>query len=217
VSKQSNDAESHDHCPPRLSDRSRLIRSDGLTFDWDARFNIVARPRNGTPAGQQYAMLRTLLADRFKLRVHHETRPMPGYALTEGRKGRLAPQLRLSRIDCTAPYNNPVRLLRLIEGRDVCDVPDIGAISNVMVLRSPGAIRELARRLQELVDMPVLDETQLPGNYQWTLSIPRTAVEEADIARVNTALREQLGLMLEWKSVPVDFLVIDSVEMPSEN
>ena len=69
------------------------------------------------------------------------------------------------------------------------------------------------------VDRPVLDRTGLKGNYAFALKFsPATAVNaDPDRPQFMTALQEQLGLKLESTHAPVDVLVIDSVERPSDN
>src|SRR5688572_7320751 len=67
------------------------------------RFDIVARPPENAPANQAMPMLRSLLADRFKLVTHTETKEQPIYALVPARAdGRLGAQLKRSTLDCTA-------------------------------------------------------------------------------------------------------------------
>src|SRR5688572_24686942 len=72
-----------------------------LDFD---RFDIVGRGAEGTPTAMRPAMLRRLLADRFGLVTHTETREQPVYALVLARSdGRLGPQLKRSPLPCGAP------------------------------------------------------------------------------------------------------------------
>ena len=64
------------------------------------RFDIQGKPPDGAEPGSTRAMLRTLLTDRFKLRVHREKRELPVYALTVAREGRFGPAFRASSVDC---------------------------------------------------------------------------------------------------------------------
>ena len=66
------------------------------------RFDVQGKPPDNTKPADRRAMLRALLEDRFKLRVHRETRQMPVYALTVAREGRLGPNLKPSKFNCEA-------------------------------------------------------------------------------------------------------------------
>jgi uncharacterized protein (TIGR03435 family) len=66
------------------------------------RFDVLAKPPDNTQPAERRAMMRALLEDRFKLRVHREMRQMPVYALTVAGEGRLGPNLAQSRFDCQA-------------------------------------------------------------------------------------------------------------------
>ncbi len=195
---------------------------DKQAFLWEARFDIQAKPPDGAAPGQQYAMLRALLADRFKLRVHRETRPTPVYALTVVRPGRLGPALRPSTVDCAASHNDFTRLREFADARGtdrrrICGVDQYGSGPDEILVRSAGPMTELANSLT-ILDRPVVDETGLSGLFEWTLTFGSSqAAIDAGRTRIGTAIQEQLGLRLERKIVPYDVLVIDSVEMPSEN
>jgi len=69
------------------------------------------------------------------------------------------------------------------------------------------------------IDRPVLDRTGLKASYAFTLKFapPQSTNPDPDRPQFMTALQEQLGLKLESTRAPVDVLVIDSVERPSEN
>jgi uncharacterized protein (TIGR03435 family) len=72
------------------------------------RFDIVAKAENSAAPEQLWLMLRTLLAERFKLAVHNETRELPVFALVVARSdGTLGPQLRHSDVDCVAAAAGP--------------------------------------------------------------------------------------------------------------
>ena len=86
---------------------------------------------------------------------------------------------------------------------------------------SGATLRDVAFSLSRMLDRPVVDETGLPGAYRFELtwdpnagSVNRAADDRASLF---TALREQLGLRLDARKGPVEFLVIDSVERPVED
>jgi len=202
----------------------RLVvpRDSPLFSSWDLRFDIQAKPPDNAPPGQQFAMLRTLLADRFKLRAHSETRETPVYALSVVREGRLGPLLRSSSVQCNALHDSTA-FKEFVEarggdGRVLCNAPRDGSIPGERVIRSAGPIGDLVKSLNVTMDRPVLDETGLAGTFEWTLSFGATQEAiAAGATRIGTAIQEQLGLKLERKTAPFEVLVIDSVEMPAEN
>ena len=200
-----------------------IVPMDNPLFsNFDLRFDIQAKPPDNISPGQQHAMLRNLLADRFKLRAHNETRQTPVYALVVLREGSLGPSLRPSSVNCGALHDS-TRLREFIDARGadgfrLCDAPREGSIPGQRVIRSAGAIGELVNSLNVTMDRPVLDETRLTGTFEWTLTFASNQEAiEAGATRIGTAIQEQLGLKLERKDAPFDVLVIDAVEMPSEN
>jgi uncharacterized protein (TIGR03435 family) len=180
-------------------------------------------------------MMQTLLAERFKLSVHHELREGPIYSLVlTNRDGRLGPQLRRSETDCNA-----------IAGRGQItaappappppppssgQVPTCGIQVGLGVLRIGGQnIPAIARLLSRAVGRPVIDHTELKGAFDLTLDfdvsgLPGFATppgvnppNTADKPSLYTALQEQGGLKLETGRGPIDILIIDHAEQPISN
>jgi uncharacterized protein (TIGR03435 family) len=203
--------------------------------DWIAleRFDIDARtatPPAGGPDGL-LPLVRTLLAERFGLRVHTETRELPAFLLTYARKNRtLGPQIRPTEADCSssATATAPDRK-SILESWPPCGMVYVvsytdGAGSVKMRLRRSGVtMQEFAPTLQGAVGRPVLDGTGLDGRYDIEYSYapqPNTASTIAALQNVpflGAALEEQLGLKLESERTEVPVLVIDSVDRPSDN
>ena len=174
--------------------------------------------------------LRGLLADRFQLVAHNETRQLPIYALVVARTdGRLGSNLVRSTTDCVA-------LIAAARGGDsprapVGDqAPPCGARSGFGRLSGNSlGLAQLASFLAPFVDRAVLDRTDLTGifnfDFTWTpdqpspntVSADERAVLPRNIASIFTEVQEQLGLKLEPTKGPVDVLVIDHVEKPSED
>jgi uncharacterized protein (TIGR03435 family) len=155
----------------------------------------------GMDAGKarKEAMVRALLADRFKLKVHIETRELPVYFLVAG-KGK--PNL-------GDPQLNGTTINR---GRDHLEV------------QGGDSVALLAEELAEEVGRPVIDKTGIVGRYdlrlRWTHddAIASGAAPAPDAPpSIFTALEEQLGLKLASSKGPVKVLVVDHAEMPSEN
>ena len=171
--------------------------------DWidSARFDIVARAPDGVP--RDIAMLRTLLTDRFRLKTHIETRQIPVYALRLARDDRrFGPQLRASTLDCAATRCTASVLSGKIETHGY-------------------SMRQVAQLLTGNIDRMVIDRTELNGLYDlelaWTADNGAADVVTRDAPGLFTALVEQLGLKLQPAVGPVDVLVIDSVQRPTED
>jgi bla regulator protein blaR1 len=202
-------------------------RSEGIQrFDqlvgapsWIAvdRFDVVGKA--GADAGARngqnlvLAMLRSLLRDRFRLRVHSETRSMSGYALVvERRDAKLGPRLRQSTTRCPddgVPDPDPDRW---------CGIRAAGGVitgRNVSVAQLAGNLSGYPA-----VDRFVTDRTGLTGRYDFTLEYAPGFLEPGDAVSTPgpslfTALTEQLGLTLRSEMLVVPVLVIDTVEKPS--
>ena len=189
------------------------------------RFDINAKPPDGAPAGQVHAMLRMLLAERFNLSAHIETRPVPIFALKMANEGRMGPNLRASKYDC-AEY----RKARTVNpstpeptdanGRGWC-VATIATLPDGMSFRDAGTLDQLIRDIQNDFDRPIADRTGLRGLFEWELAVQPSlggrGLPWSNLPLMPTALREQLGVKLESEMAPYDVVVIDSVELPMPN
>lgn len=156
-------------------------------------YDILAKADHPAGEPELLTMLQPLLADRFRLQLHHETRTIPGYTLTVAKGG------------IRAALTDPGRHSSGNGGRGFFDV-----------MASPPST--LTFRLSALLGRPVIDMTgekrRFDFHLRWT---PDDAPQTSDSPSLLTALREQLGLKLESKKVSVDVLVIDRAELPSEN
>ena len=181
------------------------------------RFDITTRGGDRqVTQNDARAMLQTLLADRFKLAVHHETREFSVYALRLTRvDGRLGPSMRRPDADCFVGRGAPPPPPQPGDSRPmVC-----GFTESAGDLNARGVdMAALAIELTEYTDRPVVDQTGLKGNFYLSLKwSPDASAADANLPSIFTAVREQLGLKLEGIKGPVDVLVIDRVEMPSED
>ena len=193
------------------------------------KFDVIATTDPGASQEQVFLMLRALLAERFKLVVHRETRDLPIYALVIARKdGRLGPRLRPSNMDCSAvPSDSPTA--SAAAGGFVAE-PCKG-LRNVPGKATGRAVTipTLARLMSGWVDdhRPVEDRTGLTGNFDidldWTPDRPLPAdapalpATDSNGAGLFTALQEQLGLKVESTKNSIDMLVVDHAEHPTEN
>jgi uncharacterized protein (TIGR03435 family) len=187
-----------------------------LTSD---RFDIVAA---GPASAPLPGLLKQLLADRFTLRAHFETRDLPIYALTLARKdGTLGPKLRRNEADCAAIAAGRVSGERcggtIMPGH-------VEARGMTMALVTSGLAR-----LMPNVGRPVVDRTGLTGSFDIELTwmpdqpvvttmpnVPMPAIDP-DAPSLFTALQEQLGLKLDAQRGPVQVLVIDHADPPTGN
>jgi uncharacterized protein (TIGR03435 family) len=147
--------------------------------------------------GQYRALLRGLLTDRFQLKVHWETRQSDVYALVIAKGG---PKLTESPDPSKAPGLNTNKQSH--QGR-------MTATNAPMLYLSSNLGNQLSRT--------VIDKTGLQGKYDWTLVWDPDPSADSTSPSLFTAVQEQLGLKLDPQKGPVETLVIDSVEHPSEN
>ena len=205
------------------------------------RYDIQARA-SGNPTKDQFRlMMQVLLADRFKLAIHYETRQLPVLLLVLDKPGKLGPQLQQHPEDspCSTAPSAPGLSPTVAGGfPEPC-----GAISDVQP-STPGRFRAGARNMPIAtianslavlgnlgssgnIDRPILDKTGVAGKFdfvvEWTPELngsrPAGATFQPDPTGPTfmEALKEQLGLKLEPQKGPVDVIVIDHVEQPSEN
>jgi uncharacterized protein (TIGR03435 family) len=188
------------------------------------RYDVIARAGNRPSREEEELMMRGLLAERFKFRGHIEQREIPVFALVIARPDRSLPSglVRLP-VDCAAlgearRRGETVNPTPLPDGSAPCGYSMRGGTQ--LVLTSRGIPMErLADSLGSAAGRVVIDRTDLKGDYAFTLTydLPRTDGGNGDIPTVFTALPEQLGLRLESSRAPVDTLVIDQLERPSQN
>jgi uncharacterized protein (TIGR03435 family) len=166
-----------------------------------AWYEVEGRAAEGTTLtiDQARAMLRTLLADRFKLAIHRESKSTPVYALTVDKQGH-----KLSS-----------------EPTGVCPSPKLSFWLGPGTLTSckpEMSISQIVFALNREVDRPVVDRTNLTGRYSFTLKWSADPLASAGAApSIFTAVQEQLGLRLEPSTEPIDAIVIDHAEPPTPN
>jgi uncharacterized protein (TIGR03435 family) len=145
-------------------------------------------------------MLRTLLAGRFQLQIHREMKETPVYELVVGKNG--------SKLKAAAPDTKGGYVSR-------------GSSTGQMRMEATkGTMEQLARQLSVTAGRPVIDKTGLAGYYAYTLDwMPanRPLEPDSDTPSMFTAVQEQLGLKLESAKAPIEMLIIDRAEKPSEN
>jgi bla regulator protein BlaR1 len=144
-------------------------------------------------------LVQSLLEDRFKLKMHYEKREMPVYALVIARKdGTLGPQLRVSTTDCEK--ERPKCRLQFLTGHYTF---------------GSATLDTLATSLSGPAGRLVLERTGLSGKFD--LELEWAAEAGSDKPSIFAAVQEQLGLKLESVREPVDVVVIDHIERPTED
>jgi uncharacterized protein (TIGR03435 family) len=166
--------------------------------DWlgDDKFDIAAKQPGGAAQDQMRAMLRSLLAERFGLVAHFESKSLSGYALIPGKK---PPTL----------HEKPANV-------GVNTHSGGGRLNATNV-----SMADLAGLLSRQLDQPVQDQTGLSGvcdvSLEWSPD-GQTDAAAGHASSIFTAIQEQLGLKLQPQKITVDVLVIDHIErVPTEN
>jgi len=143
-------------------------------------------------------MIQALLADRFHVQLRRETKQTPVYALVVA--GKAGPKLKESAPDAAGGLN-------------------VSLDRTTQITATKASIEQLVGQLTGDLDRPVVDKTGLTGSYDFKLkwAPDSSAVTDLDAPSIFTALQEQLGLKLESATAPIEVLVIDRLEKPSEN
>jgi len=219
---------------PFGSPANQLVVSGTSGWMDSEHFDVEARAEGNPTVKQKQLMLKSVLADRFKLTVHHETRQLPIYDLVLAKVGKTGPQL--------VPHGDDTNCVDAAAigpppsagtGRWL---PTCGAFS---LVNSGTGFQPLARditmgwfaeNLSGLVGRLVVDRTGLSGTFDVTLAYTpdsgqlgyqlrndANAPDPSAPPSIFTALQEQLGLKLDSQTGPVDVLVVDHAEEPSPN
>jgi len=200
--------------------------------DWvqTERYDVTVKSPAGATREQRQQMWRALFSERMKVVAHDETTEEPIYNLVLARSdGRLGPKLKPSTHDCTA--ESAVALQR--SGPPSPLTTDADFLDSCGMRMGPGHIvgggmtmQGFTFNLRGLAGRVVRDRTGLTGFYvmDFTYAEPnRTAGGTAatgdpgDAPSLFTALQEQLGLKLEPDKIPLQRVVIDHIERPTEN
>jgi uncharacterized protein (TIGR03435 family) len=177
------------------------------------RFDVIAKAPASTPPETVKLMLQSLLADRFKLVVHKETKPLPSYALTVG-KGKP----KLKEADGSGDTGSKFTL----EPRPA---PEAGgpvspvllyACHNMTMAAFVEGMRTMVGSQQYVGRNQVVDQTGLKGSwdfnfkYSLPLRVPPAVAVGADMITLLDAVDKQLGLKLDPAKIPVSVIVVDS-------
>ncbi|HVY94806.1 MAG TPA: TIGR03435 family protein [Bryobacteraceae bacterium] len=180
------------------------VQIEGPSWINDRRFDIVAKASGPANEAQLRLMLRRLLADRFGLKFHMDSRPISSFALTVAKGG---PKFQESSGEGTMKFENT---------------------NSFMLVAHHVTMADLAHSIANEAGRPVIDETGLKGRYEIRMDLTPYVQRAAEAnggspgqvdpaAILFNGLQELLGLKLESRKAPVDVFVIDHLEGPSEN
>jgi uncharacterized protein (TIGR03435 family) len=170
------------------------------TKDWmeTDRYDISAKAEgDGQRSRVEFReMMQSLLAERFHVVLHHESREMPVYALTVSKGG---PKLKDSPPDA--------KQMLLMESVN----------RSIRLTVTKGSMDQLVTQFSNSngVDRPAVDHTGLTGLYDYKLEWGLSS--DPDTVSIYTAIQEQLGLKFEPTRAPIDSLLVDHAERPGEN
>jgi uncharacterized protein (TIGR03435 family) len=177
----------------------QVIGPDWIGLD---RYDIVAKAAGPATEEQLRPMLQALLAERFKVALRGQTKEMQAFVLTVGKNG---PKFHESQT----------------EGESSIE-PNQATLS-VAVKRTP--VSQLVDMLSQALRSPVVDMTGLKGKYDLSLNIAKYVGDlqpggapPDPVTMVTMVLREEFGLQMESKKMPLDLLIVDHAEKaPGEN
>jgi uncharacterized protein (TIGR03435 family) len=184
-------------------------------------FDLAAKIPEGATKEQFRVMLQNLLAERFLLKTHLQSKEFAAYELKVAKMG---PKLSEKGVDPPQssskddwpelPRNRPTITARFSSA---------GGFTVVRLMSRQKPLSDLARMLRTADDLPIVDRTGLTGKYdfnlEYTLDIPGATVDGPPVAPgIFSALPQQLGLQLVRAKVPFDVVVVESVnKLPVEN
>ena len=161
------------------------------------KYDVTATMQGSPGRDAQAAMVRSMLADRFKLKARLETQERAVYALVIARPGRLGPALKPSSVDCAAPEAKCGMSLgggRLTAtGRTLDTINSVGRIDGRIIV----------------------DKTGLTGRYDFTLQYTMQPGPNDDTPSIFAAVEEQLGLKLVPDRAPLTVVIVDAIERPT--
>jgi uncharacterized protein (TIGR03435 family) len=230
----------------RIAYKVKDYQIEGPEWIASARFDIVAKLPSGATAEQVADMVGTLLAERFQMKMHRESKEFPVYGLVVGKSG---PKLKASPAEAPAEGADAGKgsVNVVAAASSTGTVIDLGKGSSVSISYADNRIEAkritmagFADVMARFTDRPVVDMTQIQGAYDFKLdfspedfrvmiiraaviagaTLPPEALKVLDTASGDTTFSalETIGLKLEPRKAPLEVLVIDHMERaPSDN
>jgi uncharacterized protein (TIGR03435 family) len=154
-------------------------------------YEIEGKCADASSPKEKMAMVQALLADRFQLKYHRETREVAGYVLVPAKTG-----LKIKKSEATDDASSSSSGAHMVSGKN----------------ETTG---ELASQLAGVLHRPVIDETGSKDHFDFRLSWEQVGDDPAP--SVFSLIQEQLGIRMEARRVPIELLIIDSAEKPAAN
>jgi uncharacterized protein (TIGR03435 family) len=199
--------------------------------DWTktARFDIEAKVEGDPTKDQMRLMMQSLLAERFNLKIHHETRQVPVFVLVLAKPGKRGPKLVPHPASDTSCSNAPSVPEPAAARTVVGGFPVTCGVLENLPPSFPGSfawgyrnatMATIASQMMSfgMLDRPVIDQTGLTGNYDFRIQFtPESPGFDAPGPTFIEALKEQAGLKLVPGKRPIDIIIVDHLERPTEN
>lgn len=167
-----------------------------------ARYDIVATTAAPQARSAQLMMLRGLLADRFRLKLHHESKNMAVYNLVLAKNG---PKLTATEASQPEPF-------------ELYSNFSMAPVGDRTELRGFGSLGQFADFLTRVAERPVIDRTGIAGAFELRLLCAIDGFPGYDASpSVFEALQAQMGLKLEAGTAAIDITVVDHAEKPAAN
>jgi uncharacterized protein (TIGR03435 family) len=179
-------------------DKYTIVTKDETKDPTGAELSAMSDERRQQLYDRMMGKVRAMLADRFQLKIHRETKEMPVYALTVAKGG---PKMQVSPED--GQNDMGLNMSRTDEAK-------------TGVTGKKVQLHVLTRFLSNQVARTVVDQTELTGKYDFRL-VFSPDLGDATGPSIFTAVQEQLGLKLDSGKGPVAVIVIDSAQKPSDN
>jgi uncharacterized protein (TIGR03435 family) len=201
-------------------------------------YQVDAKAAGNASLEARQSMMQTLLAERFKLVIHREVKQLPAYVLTPAKRGlKLQPPKDGS---CFAFDPNSQALPTPPPPPPAAGTPVATPCGRVMFMISPSEVKlqggkvampELVRMLSTILGRAVIDKTGFAGAFDVRLQFgvdssiagfpgfqgPPIPAGDSAAPPIFVAMQEQLGIKMESGKSPVEVLIVDHVERPSEN
>jgi uncharacterized protein (TIGR03435 family) len=178
--------------------------SDGPSWMENDRYDIIAKTAGNATTAQMKLMTRTLLAERFQLKFHRETREVPVVIISLG---------------TTAPKLYPPKEW---EEYSIHMEPQMGPdrkVASWRVVATRFSFAQLNETFSRQLERVIVNRTGMEGDFDFTLDMTpdESRPNPLDSSIIIAAMRDQLGLIVKTQKAPVEYLVIDSVEKSSGN
>lgn len=196
--------------------------SGGPTWMDTSRFDVEAKATPGASMDQKREMLQALLRDRFQLALRRETRELPIYNLVVAKGG-----LKLHPLKEGACVRADREQPGIAPGKNIQDYCGRSGSGPAMLQAGSATMAEAATLLSTVVGRTVVDKTGVAGQFRFQLNFApvgpsatqnaEASQNDVDLPSLFTAIQEQLGLRLESSKGPVEMLIVDRAEKPSDN